>query len=323
MSTATVSRTMSGQGPVSEATRTRVLRVAERLSYQPSAAARSLRTRRTMIIGVLVPDLANPVWLAFLRGVEHVAESHGYAVLVVDARRSAAVERRALGRLRAQGVDALVHAGPVGPSTQFAELRGAGIVVVDAGLGASGQRSLIADLERPATIAMCDALAERGHRRVAYVSREPVVGPAGRRRLQAIRERCQELGVGVDHHSLQRAQAPTDVAALLRRALHGPRPVTAVVCGSHGLAPGVLRGLRIAGVELPRDCSLVTYGDSDWAEAYRPAISVVTLDLHQVGVAMATETVAALAGEPLANAGSRLDPARFLERESVGAPASC
>ena len=323
MSTATVSRTMSGQGPVSEATRTRVLRVAERLSYQPSAAARSLRTRRTMIIGVLVPDLANPVWVAFLRGVEHVAESRGYSVLVIDARRSAAVERRALGRLRAQGVDALVHAGRAGASTQFAELRSAGIVVVDAGLGASGQRSLIADLERPGTIAMCDALAELGHRRVAYVSRERVAGPAGRRRLRAIRERCQELGVGVDHHSLGRAQAPTDIAARIGAALHGPRPVTAVVCGSHGLAPAVLRGLRIAGVELPRGCSLVTYGDSDWAEAYRPAISVVTLDLHQVGVAMATETVAQLAGDRIANAGPRLDPARFLERESVASPASC
>src|ERR1700728_461901 len=99
VSIATVSRVVSGRGPVNDDTRQRVQSVVARLGYRPSASARSLRTSQTMIIGALVPDLSNPVFVPFLRGVQHVAQAEGYSVLVVDAQRSAVVERRALDRL--------------------------------------------------------------------------------------------------------------------------------------------------------------------------------------------------------------------------------
>ncbi len=111
VSTATVSRVLTGKGPASEDATRRVRAAADRLGYSPSAPASSLRTERSMIIGVLVPNLANPVFLPFLRAVEHLAQQHGYAVIVADAQRSPEVERRQLDRLSAQRIDALVVAG--------------------------------------------------------------------------------------------------------------------------------------------------------------------------------------------------------------------
>ena len=84
---------------------------AERLHYQPSASASSLRTDRSMIIGVLVPNLANPVFLPFLRAVEHEAQRFGYAVMVADTQQSTEIEHRQLDRLSAQRIDALIMAG--------------------------------------------------------------------------------------------------------------------------------------------------------------------------------------------------------------------
>ena len=318
VSTATVSRTMSGRGPVGAATRARVLRVADRLQYRPSAAARTLRTDRTMIIGVLLPDLSNPVFVPFLRGVQLVAQSHDYDVFVVDSQRSAEVERRALDRFRALGVDALVLAGPVRDRARLDELRGAGMVVVDPDLAVGSLRPLVADLERPGTRAMCDALADLGHRRIAYVSSEKVPGDAGRRRWLEVNRRCSELGVRVDRLSIGRMSQTTDVAGLLREVLERPEPVSALVSSSHGLAPTLLRGLRSAGADLPGDCSFVTYGDSEWAEAYRPAISVVTLDLLGVGVTMTTLALHRLAGDSTTALGALPRSARFVRRDSVG-----
>ena len=320
MSTATVSRTLSGRGPVSDATRERVLRVAAALDYLPSAAARSLRTQRSLTIGVLVPDLANPVFVPFLRGVQHVAQRHGYVVLVVDAQRSPAVERLALRRLRAQGVDALVLAGQVGERSLVEELERGGIVVVDADLGAAARGSLIARLERPGTAAMCDALAAAGHRRVAYVTRGPARAASPERRWQAMRGRWRGRGVSLERVVLAGRHAPDEVGALLGSVLARPAPATALICATHTLAPIVLAGLRVGGFETPADCSFVTYGDSDWARAYRPALSVVALDLYEAARVMTVQTIRRLAGEEGPWSDALPPPARFVERESVGPP---
>ena len=317
VSTATVSRALSGRGPVGEVTRARVLGVAERLRYLPSAAARSLRTDRSMMIGVLVPDLANPVFVPFLRGVQHVAQSHGYVVLVVDAQRSAEIERRALDRLQTQGVDALLLAGPVRDKARVEELRRTGMVVADPDHLHGFRRPLVPELERPGTWAMCDALVDLGHRRLAYVNREDLLGEAGRRRWQAVSLRCQARGLETERLVLGRAKEPGDVAELLAAVLRRPEPVTALVSSAHGLAPPLLRGQHAAGVELPGDCSFVTFGDSEWAEAYRPAISVVTLDLYEVAVTVTTANLRQLGRDPVG--GVELPgSARFLLRESVG-----
>ena len=318
MSTATVSRTLSGRGPVSEATRQRVLRAAEALQYLPSAAARSLRTQRTMTIGVLVPDLANPVFVPFLRGVQNVAHERGYAVLVVDGQRSLAVERLALRRLRAQGIDALVLAGPARDPALVEELRSGGIVVLDPDFG-EPRGSLLARLERPGTDAMCDALAALGHRRVAYVARELVSGSLGQRRWYAMRDRWRGRGVALERVIVGRRRAPSDLAALLTAAVARPEPATALICSTHGLAPALLRGAHAAAIDIPGDCSLVTYGDSEWAEAYRPALSVVAFDLYEVAVAVTAEVIGQLDGGPPSRARALLEPARFVARESTAA----
>ena len=323
VSTATVSRTLSGRGPVNDATQQRVLLAAERLNYLPSAAAQSLRTERAMIIGVLVPDLGNPVFVPFLRGVQHVAQSCGYSVLVVDAQRSIAIEHQALDRLRAHGVDALVLAGPARDAARVEELRRAGVVVMDPDRVGSSGASLIDELEQPGTWEMCETLAELGHRRVAYVSREKVPGRAGHRRLRAMSHRSETLGVEIERVVLGRRDS-AGIGALVADVVRRPEPVSALVCSTHGLVPSLLRGLRSAGIDMPGECSFVTYGDSEWAEAYRPAISVVSLDLYAVGVDVATSGIRLLAsattppavGAPVAD--RRPLQARFLWRESIG-----
>jgi len=317
VSTATVSRVMSGRGPVSGATRERVVRVMRRLQYSPSASARSLRTARTMLMGVLVPDLANPVFVPFLRGVQHVAQAKGYSVLVVDAQRSVEVERRALDRLLELRVEALVIGGAARDPARLQQLRRFGMVVVDT-YGATDQaRSLTPGLEAPGTTALCDALAGLGHARIGYVSGGQGLGAAGRRRWAALQGRCDDLGMRLEHVRVRPGAGPDDTSAVLREVVRRSDPVTALVSGSLGLAPGLLQGLSLAGVRLPDDCSFATYGDSDWAAAHQPAISVVTMDLYEAAVLMAQQLIERLDGAPSVE-GPLPQPARLILRASVG-----
>ena len=170
------------------------------------------------------------------------------------------------------------------------------VVAVEPGRIASSSGLTMADLERPGCrAAMGDALAELGHRRIAYLTRRRQSGEAGGRRWAAIGRRWRALGLTPEHIALGSA-SPSDVGELLVGRLHGADPVTAFVCATHGLAPLVLSALRDARVGLPADCSLVVFGDLDWAATYRPALSVVALDLFAVGASLTRQAISELDG---------------------------
>ena len=320
VSTATVSRVMSGRGYVSPATRQTVLESVTRLGYRPSASARSLRTARTASLGVLVPNLANAVFLPFLRGVEHVAEEHGYAVLIADGRRSAAVERRQLDNLYAHRVEALVVGETVEDPAYLDTLARLGLRVVRApDAGGEGRGWSSAEIEAPAIAAACARLADLGHRRVAYVlgpSRRPLDGRATARREQ-VTATLAARGVTVATVAL-RSDEPPVVAAHVRTLLGRDAP-TALVCAAHPLAPTLLRALAETDVAVPDQLSFLTFGDSPWAAAYRPGIAVIRRDAYAEGQAVARRALHEIGALPDPGR-PEPPPATFLPRGSLAPP---
>jgi LacI family transcriptional regulator len=317
VSIATVSRVLGGHPHGSADVRQRVLAAAERLHYQPSAAARGLRTTRTMIVGVLVPSLANPTVVPFLRGVQHVAQAQGYAVLVADAQRSAAVERRQLDRLHAQRVDALIVPSPPSDLDYLRELQAEGLVVAEGPFDEPARWSFAA-IEGAATHAACEHLAALGHRRVGFVARATARASTSGRRWALVSGACRRAGMRAERVSIGEQAHPGSVAMQLEQARR-QGSLTALICATHPLAPVLLGGLGAAAVELPGACSLVIYGDSDWSAAYRPALNVIHRDLYGVARALTERVLARLAGA------GELDPwqppaAEYIARRSVAAP---
>ena len=320
VSTATVSRVLTGRGPASpEATR-RVRTAAAELGYAASASARSLRTERSMIIGVLVPNLSNPVFLPFLRAVEHGAQRHGYAVIVADAQRSPEVERRQLDRLSAQRIDALVVAGRPRDPDHLRRLGATGIPVVDAE-AFSAQAEARAESTGAAIDHACADLATSGHRRVVLLARGSGGAPAATR-WRLIEAATRRRGVRSDRVLVGGVEdaGPTGGTAmgrLLDGLVRSPGGPTALWSSSHSLTPSLLEGLAVADIAIPDECSFLTFGDSPWAAAYRPAINVVTGDLGSVGTAM-TEALLYRLGA-LENAPEwTVEPDRYVARGSVG-----
>jgi len=274
-----------------------------------------------MIIGVLVPNLSNPVFLPFLRAVEHRAQRHGYAVIVADAQRSPEVERRQLDRLSAQRIDALVVAGrPLDPD-RLRRLAAEGIPVGDAE-AFSAQADALAESTGDAIDRACQDLAARGHQRVALLARGSEPRRAMETRWRFIETATQRRGIRSERVQVgavaEAGQSDgTAVASLLDRMVRSPGGPTALWSSSHTLAPSLLEGLAVADIAIPAECSFLTFGDSPWAAAYRPAINVVTGDLGSVGTAM-TEALLHRLGAVEAAPAWTVEPDRYVPRRSVG-----
>lgn len=321
VSTATVSRVLTGKGPASEAAILQVKAAAQRLGYSPSVSASSLRTERSMIIGVLVPNLANPVFLPFLRSVEHLAQQFGYAVIVADAQRSAEVERHQLDRLSAQRIDALVVAGRPSDPDPIRRLADAGLPVADADHFAAQADAHDSSLSLAVDRA-CEDLATHGHQRLAFLARRRAPGGTTDTRWRLIESAAanrdvEAIWVPVGTADGPDRDDPARVATLLAALVRSPDGPTVLWSSSHTLTPHLLQGLSTAGVALPDSCSFLTFGDSPWAAAYRPSISVVTTDLGAIGAAM-TEGLLHRMGVLESAPDLVLESDRYVARDSVG-----
>jgi LacI family transcriptional regulator len=313
-----VSRVLTGKGPASEDATRRVRAAAQRLGYSPSASASSLRTERSMIIGVLVPNLANPVFLPFLRSVEHQAQQHGYAVIVADAQRSPEVERRQLDRLSAQRIDALVVAGRPSDPDHVRQLAEAGLPVADAEAFA-GQAAYLAASTSDAIDAACGHLAALGHRRLTFLTQgsSPEGAPDTRWHLIERAARLQDMAVARAVVGGPDGLDGSGMAELLDGLVRSPGGPTVLWSGSHTLAPRLLEGLALADVGIPAECSFLTFGDSPWAAAYRPSIAVLTGDLGSIGTVM-TQGLLHRLGAIGSGPTGEVEPDRYIPKRSVG-----
>jgi LacI family transcriptional regulator len=317
----TVSKALN-DGRGSAEVRRRIDEAVSRLGYRPNQQARGLRRSESRSIGVLIPDLANPVFLPFLRGVEHAAQERGYVVLITDGQRSHDPATTGLGRFFDQGVDGLVLGGPVPPESLQ--------LYIDHGVPTApsltdGGRDLARHWgqgESDATAEMARRLLDLGHRRFSFVTTPPPPGQEGRRYgagrlgplVAAIKEREAELSISLIDPVAGFEACRSDLV----KAVVETSP-TALVCSNHVLAPWLLMAIDRAGLTVPDDVSLVLYGDSDWARAHRPALSVIRRDAYAEGYDLTASMLDEIAGLDAPRRG--VIDARFVDRDSCAAPA--
>lgn len=317
----TVSRALNGSAPASEEIRQRVLEAAERLGYHPNATARNLRHSRTMTVGVVVPDLANPVFMQWLRGAEHRLQARGFSLLICDGQDSWTVIGAHLSRLYEHRVDGLLVAGPV----PFARLRPffrAGTPVEPDPRLLPRRTSLRAAMEESATLSAYRSLVDSGHRRIAFVTRpargNSRVAELYGERIGLLNRVALEAGIPIDPGLCVRAE-PHQLRSAVQQLATSADPPTAYVAGAHRLVAPLVGAIHDAGLRIPDDVSFLSFGDSDWASAHRPRLSVIRHDYYGEASQFADRLLARIADgseaqEPIS------EPSEFISRESI-APA--
>lgn len=317
VSAATVSRALSGRGRLSDATRLRVQRAAADLGYVVSATASSLATGRTRSVGVLVPLLGRWFFSNVLDGIATTLGRHGYDITLYNVTADPDQRRHLLRTaLRRGRVDAVVALSLDFSDAEIDELESLGLPII--GLGTPSRRlsTLRVDDAAVARVATTHLL-DLGHRRIAHIGQSRD-GEADLD-IPTLRRRGFEAalhGAGAEPAGFATGDFTIEAGyRATQRLLQETRP-TAVFAASDELAFGALFAARDAGLEVPRDISVIGVDGHELGGFF--GLTTIEQFPHAQGARVA-ETVLATLGEDVATPASDL-PFALVERTSTAPP---
>lgn len=326
VSIATASRVMADKGGAHRISATTVAAVraaAKRIGFRHSHLARSLKSGQSALLGVVVPDVANPFFAAIAREVTLAAEAKGYSVLLADSREDDVTEQRLVQQLRDRHIEGLVvcPAGLTQDHLMAAQDDGLALVVVDRGFRDGDLLTVTSDHAQGAR-ALAAVLLKAGHRHIGVLQGRPGT-LANDERLSAFKKALAAAGVRlpasyVRGEAFSEASGKTAALALLT----SQPAITALFALSNQIALGALRAAAELGREVPRDLSLATFDDLPHADFLNPPLTTACQDVPALGRRAADLLLARIAGAARPRTRMQRIPVTVIERASVAPPAS-
>ncbi|TQM10862.1 LacI family DNA-binding transcriptional regulator [Pseudonocardia kunmingensis] len=315
-----VSNVLGGYEPVSPELRAKVERAVALLGYVPNSAARTLRTGRTGVIALAVPNLWSPYFAELASHLTDAADERGLTILIDETHGDEDREALIARRLRHHEIDGLVLSPlAMDPASIAAAARSIPMVLL-------GERELPASVDHvvidnvAAAREATEHLLELGRRRIATVGAPLDDGTStGSLRLHGYRAAMAAAGLSdegmiVRTRHLQRQQGVEAAAQLLA----APRTPDAVFCFNDMLAIGVMHALRLRGVRVPDDVAVVGFDDVAEAAYANPTLTSVHLDRQRIARAALDILVGRLDGSRAQGAGRTVIEHRLVVRESTG-----
>ncbi len=323
VSVATVSRVFNEKGPVRDETRLRIQEVARRMGYAPHAMARSLITKKTGTLGVLLPDLYGEFFSEVIRGVDLAARRDGYHILVSSSHSDRSEVEAVLRALRGR-IDGLIVMSPEADARALeANLPDSlPIVLLNCRVEGTAFDSINID-NYGGALAMIRHLAGLGHRRIAHVKGAPGNNDA-LERLHGYRDAMQppfyeqgteDLEVEGDFNEESGYRAGGEILRMQ------PRP-TAVFAANDAMAVGLLSALQEAGLRVPEDIAVAGFDDIPIARFLTPPLTTVRLAITELGDLAVQRLLQALSRGEDRERQHEVLPTTLVVRGSCGANAS-
>jgi LacI family transcriptional regulator len=295
VSVGTVSRALNGYSDVSAATRERIMRLAEELDYTPAAAARTLVTRRSHVIGVFLetgeghPDLQHPFFHEVLVGLKDALGAAGYDLLLFASAHpgNGYGPHSYVKRCRHHNVDGAALMGVDPDDAEVRRLVRAGVPCVGVDVELGGAAAYVASDNIGGERLAVEHLLSLGHRRIATIA-GPMETRPGRDRLRGYRDALRDAGVAFRDEYVRSGDFYVDAGERAARELLAldDRP-TAIVAASDLMAVGALRAAAAAGLSVPDDLSVVGFDDVMLAAHLQPALTTIRQDKTGLGGAAA------------------------------------
>jgi LacI family transcriptional regulator len=299
----------------------RVLDAATELGYRPNPIARGLKTSRSYTVGVVVPDLRNPLFPPIARGIEERLEPAGYTSLLANTDNDPERELLSFDALRARQVDGYITASArrEHPLLQELAANGRPLVLVNRRTDDDALPSVVPD-DRDGMRQAVAHLAALGHTRLVHLA-----GPSdlstGAHRHEGFVHGMRAAGLPVDPGLVVTGAGFTEAegARLCRELLARGARFTGVLAGNDLMALGCIDALRAAGLDCPRDVSVVGFNDMDWSERFSPPLTTVRVPHQQLGIAAADLLLERL-GDAAADVRHVVLPVELVVRGSTAAP---
>jgi LacI family transcriptional regulator, galactose operon repressor len=270
---------------VSPETSRRILKVAEKLGYFPNTIARGLRTSKSFVVGMVVPDITNPLFPPMVRAAEQVLSLAGYTLVLTDTDNDSATERRQVEQLRARGTDGFIIATARWKDPLLEEIADHGVPTVLVNRNTASRRlPYVGGDDRTGVQLAVEHLAKLGHQRMVHLG-GPQDTSTGRDRASAFLQAVDGLGLSTGPNQVSACRSYTEAAGAeaARQLLRSTQDITAIVCGNDLIALGALSVLAEAGIACPEDMSVVGFNNMAMVDRLTPPLTTVRLPLQQIG----------------------------------------
>jgi LacI family transcriptional regulator len=268
----------------------RILTTSERLGYRQNVAAYSLRTNRTRAIGIVLPDITNPIFPPIIRGVEDALAAHGYVTILGNTDSDMRREENISETLRARGVDGMILASVEREDAAVVQLSRGGlpIVTLNRKVDDPNVSSVVHD-DDDGMRRVLTHLVSLGHRAIAKIA-GPQALSTGEERYRAFERHRAALGI-------ETAPAPPVAFARAFNEAEGERCAgdllsngsrfTAVVCSNDRLAIGAIAAFKGSGLDCPTDISVTGYNDMPMVDRLQPPLTTIRIQQYRAGFAAA------------------------------------
>ncbi|GAB4223824.1 MAG: LacI family DNA-binding transcriptional regulator [Spirochaetales bacterium] len=312
----TVSRVLNNSSHrVKEETRLRVLEAIRQLDYRPNALAKSLLSKRTLTIGVVVPDISNPYYAEIVRGIQDTADQEGYTVLIQNTDRMPDRLQRGIHILREKNVDGFLFTGGLHGMERIgellADLQDRTVVI---GRLKENLPSVRIDNEKASILAV-EHLVQKGYRYIAYVS-GALYSTTMEDRLLGFRKAMElyhlENLPGFIQEGKQTLQSGYDA---MQRLLSLPKWPEAILFANDQMLFGAMKALSERGLRVPEDFAMVGFDNVPLCSYFDPTITSIEIPKYQLGQAATRLIFRLFRGE---NPQTPIwYPVRLIEREST------
>jgi DNA-binding LacI/PurR family transcriptional regulator len=321
VSTATVSRVLSGSVPARPETRERVLAAVRELGYRPSGVARSLKLRRTHTIGLIVTDIENPYFPEIVRAVEDAARELDYTLVLCNGADDREREAAYLEVLAERRIDGIIIAtgGLSERHARWLARAPVPVVIVNSEPITDGIAAVLSDNRTGGRIA-AEHLLDLGHRAIGHIT-VPRTHAAAEPRLAGVRDALRTRGIAVGGLAVVEGDGHVAGGQRAMDELLARRPdATAVACYNDLTAIGAIRSLRAHGRSVPRDVSVVGFDDLDLASYVDPPLTTIVQQKREMGRWAVERLVRSVGGNSMGTGDSaevvRL-PVHLVVREST------
>lgn len=283
VSTATVSRVLNGKQNVRPEVKSKILKIVKRLNYSPNRAARSLRSKRSSIIGLIVADIQNPFFASVCRAVEDVAQAHNLSILLCNTDENPEKEKMYLELMHNENAAGIILSPTGGLARHFPQELAdhSPMVVIDRRVDGVNIDSVYIDNFNAAKT-LAEHLLHHGYRRIAGLFGANSV--TGNERLQGFKAAFQELGLDIHEELIFELPARADEGhETVTKILESKKPPEAILTSSGLLATGAFKAIRDKEICVPDAIAFATFDESHWTSMIRPAITVIEQPTYAIG----------------------------------------
>ena len=320
----TVSRALSPnrRGKISKAVVEKIEEAAKELGYYPNIVASSLKQNRSFAVGVLIPDLMNPLFPPIIRGIQDTAEAFGYTVITANTDDEEGKEQSALQMMQGRSIDGVIIATArrSDPIVEECIKHDIPFVLVNRTVDHDGVNAVIVD-DDFGIHSVLDHLLALKHVKIAHI--------AGPQHTSTGFHRARSMASYLDNHGLDASIIePTNKFTIeegrraIRKLLVRDSQFTAIVAGNDLLALGCLEVLKDMGIVVPDDMSITGYDDFQFLDRMNPALTTVKVPKYQMGAQATKVLLGLIEGEDSAENVMQMQPRLIIRDSTAVAPTS-